>query len=59
MKSYHYEINGFMKGCFVAKNRWDAKRYCKQLAKRFCPNIKIKSIKLTRLKDYEPLATVN
>ena len=56
MKSYHYEINGYMKGCFVAKNRWDAKRYCKKLAKMFCPNMKIKSIKLTRLKNYEPLA---
>ena len=59
MKTYYYEVNGYIKGVTEAKNRWDAKRYCKKLARVFCPNAKIKSIKVSRLKDYEPLATVN
>ena len=56
MKAYYYEVNGYIKGVTEAKNRWEAKRYCKKLARMFCPNMKIKSIKLTRLKNYEPLA---
>lgn len=56
MKAYYYEVNGFMKGITEAKSKWEAKRYCKNLTKMFCPNTKIKSVKLTRMKDYEPLA---
>lgn len=59
MKTYYYEVNGCIKGVTEAKNRWDAKRYCKKLAKVFCPNAKIKSVKVLRLKECEPLATVN
>ena len=56
MKTYYYEVNGFIKGVTDAKNRWEAKRYCKNLAVSLCPNIKIKSVKITRIKKYEPLA---
>ena len=56
MKAYYYEVNGYIKGVTEAKNRWDAKRYCKKLARVFCPNAKIKSIKVTRVKNCEPLA---
>lgn len=56
MKTYYYEVNGYIKGVTEAKNRWDAKRYCKKLARMFCPNAKIKSVKVSRLKEREPLA---
>ena len=56
MKAYHYEVNGYIKGVTEVKNRWEAKRYCKKLARIFCPNAKIKSIKVVRIKNSEPLA---
>ena len=55
MKTYYYEINGYIKGVTEAKNRWEAKRYCKGLAKIFCPNARIKSIKVSRIQTNEPL----
>ena len=57
MKTYYYEINGYIKGVTTANSKWDARRYCKDLAKTFCPNAKIKSIKIRRLRNNEPLAT--
>jgi hypothetical protein len=56
MKAYYYEVNGCIKGITEAKSRWEAKRYCKELVRMFCPNVKIKSLKITRIKDCEPLA---
>jgi hypothetical protein len=56
MKTYRYEVNGYINGFTVARNGWDAKRYCKKLTKRFCPNTKIKSIKVFKIKTNEPLA---
>jgi hypothetical protein len=56
MKTYYYEVNKFIKGVTEAKNRRDAKRYCKRLTKMFCPNAKIKSVKITKIKNSEPLA---
>lgn len=55
MKTYHYDVNGYIKGVTTAKTKWGAKRYCKELAKTFCPNIKFKSVKVTRIKNCEPL----
>lgn len=56
MKAYYYEVNGYIKGVAEAKSKWEAKRYCKKLAKVFCPNAKIQSIKITKIKNSEPLA---
>ena len=56
MKTYCYEVNGYIKGVTEAKNKWEAKRYGKKLARMFCPNAKIKSIKVARIKNCEPLA---
>lgn len=55
MKTYYYEVNGYIKGVTTAKTKWGAKKYCKELAKRFCPNTKIKSIKISRIRRNEPL----
>jgi hypothetical protein len=55
MKAYYYEINGYFKGVTEAKHKWEAKRYSKRLAKRFFPNIKIKSVKVSRIQTNEPL----
>lgn len=55
MKTYHYDVNGYIKGVTTAKTKWGAKKYCKGLLKMFCPNAKIKSIKVTRIKNCEPL----
>ena len=57
MKSYYYEINGYIKGVTQARNKWDAKRHCKELAKTFCPNAKIKSIKIEKIRMDEPLVS--
>lgn len=56
MKTYYYEVNGFMKGVVEAKNKWEVRKYCKYLTSLLYPNVKIKSIKVTRIKKYEPLA---
>lgn len=56
MKAYYYEVNGYFKGITEAKSKWEAKKHCKELARIFCPNTKIKSIKITRVKNSEPLA---
>lgn len=55
MKTYHYEVNGYIKGVTTAKTKWGAKKYCKKLAKMFCPNAKIKSVKVSRIQTNEPL----
>lgn len=55
MKTYYYEINGYIKGVTTAKSKWSAKRCCKELAKVFCPNAGIKSLKVTRIQTNEPL----
>lgn len=55
MKTYYYEVNGYIKGVTTAKNKWGAKRYCKGLAKMFCPNAKIRSVKVSRIQTNEPL----
>ena len=55
MKTYYYEINGYIKGVTTAKTKWGAKRYCKDLARKFCPNARIKSIKVSRIPSNEPL----
>lgn len=55
MKTYHYDINGYIKGVTTAKTKRGAKKYSKGLAKVFCPNIKIKSVKITRMKNCKPL----
>ena len=55
MKQYYYEINGYIKGVTTASTKWGAKRYCKSLAKMFCPNARIKSIKVSRIQTEEPL----
>lgn len=57
MKQYYYEVNGYIKGVTTAKTRWEAKRYCKGLTKRFCPNMGIRSIRVLRIKTKEPLYT--
>ena len=55
MKTYYYEVNGYIKGVTTARTKWGAKKYCKGLAKMFCPNAKIKSVKVTRIQTDEPL----
>ena len=55
MKTYYYEVNGYIKGVTTAKTKWGAKKYCKGLAKMFCPNAKIKSVKVSRIRTSEPL----
>ena len=55
MKTYHYNVNGYIKGVTTAKTKYEAKRHCKELAKMFCPNIKFKSVKVKRIKNCEPL----
>ena len=55
MKTYYYEINGYIKGVTTAKTKWGAKRCCKGLAKMLCPNARIKSVKVSRIQTNEPL----
>ena len=55
MKSYYYEVNGYIKGVTEAKSKWEARRYCKKLAKMFCPNARIKSVKVSRIQTDKPL----
>lgn len=55
MKTYRYDVNGYIKGVTTARTKWGAKKYCKELAKRFCPNIKFKSVKVTKIKNCKPL----
>ena len=55
MKTYYYEVNGYIKGVTEAKSKWEAKRYCKGLARMFWPNARIKSVKVSRIQTDEPL----
>ena len=57
MKTYYYEINGYIKGVTTANSKLGVRKYCKRLAKTFCSNAKIKSLKISRLKNNEPLYT--
>jgi hypothetical protein len=56
MKAYYYEINEYIRGVTEARNRWDAKRHCKHLATIFCPNAKIRSLRVSKIRANKPLA---
>jgi hypothetical protein len=57
MKTYYYEVNKCATGIFEAKNKREAKRYCRHLAELFFPTRGIEILKLTRIKKKGPLYT--
>ena len=55
MKTYYYEVNECMKGVFEAKNKREAKRYCRTLAEKFFPTRGLVSLKVSKVKTKTPL----